>query len=701
MTLAALVLLAPAGAAAQRVLDVRATPARVVLGETRQVRITVRGAGALRAVANVGTVSGVSGGSATYTPPDGRQPRVAVILVYGDGVAGAVAIPLVGKTDLPVTTEPNALVTLEAGGRSFGPVRADDRGRATIPIELPPGIRTGTVVARDPAGNETRRPAQLGVEDEDRTLAVRTGADLVAGGEETATVAFAAAGPQGALLAGASATCEGPEIVGQRGGPGVVVARVRAGIRAGRFPVQGQFAGARATVAVHVRPGPPDRVVVTADPVRVPADGRTKARVRAAVVDRHANEIEGPPPTLRVEGAEVVEQDHAGSVATALVGARSLDGGRPPAPARIHAEGSGVSGDLDLPWFDPDAMTVEVTFEPAFATAGDPGPVKMIVVARDGSGRAPQSPALGISADGLDLPATVAHQSGEATLEFAPGTAARRHRVHVHAADAEGEGSFEVRAGPPVRIDARFEPSRVGPGERTRLVARVVDRFGNPVADTRPTAEPGPLRIGPMSADGSAPVEVPASLDVERVLQTVTAGDLRGEARLTIVRASAVYAGAAVGFAHNFGEMVAVPLAIEAGWRPPLAGRPLSLGLQLRWSTASGDASVTNAGQVDFEEEHLSMLAAVSWRWPVSRIEPFVGGSGGVALVRSRVTPTIGAVDERSSVEPAFEIDAGAEIALGPGRLRLSAGYGYLLPPLPLEGNAAGLVFFLGYRFDL
>ena len=123
----------------------------------------MRGATNLSAVTNVGSVTAVRGGRATYTPPVDRRPQVAVVLVYGEGVAGAVSIPLLGRAELPVQTEPNASVVLEAGGERFGPVTADAQGRASIPIRLPPGIRSGTIVARDRVGNETRRPADLGV----------------------------------------------------------------------------------------------------------------------------------------------------------------------------------------------------------------------------------------------------------------------------------------------------------------------------------------------------------------------------------------------------------------------------------------------------------------------------------------------------------------------------------------------------------
>ncbi|MCY1023130.1 hypothetical protein [Pyxidicoccus sp. MSG2] len=160
-----LLLAAPLAWAAPPGVTVSWTPARVVLGQDTRVTVVVRvpaGSGPVRGAASSGTFAQerMEGGEVRafeWTPPSVRYPLVAVLAFWLEGGAeasaakplewAAVRIPLLGKTQLDVSTAAGASVVVEVGDTRFGPVQADDRGRARVPVEVPPGVRSASVLA--------------------------------------------------------------------------------------------------------------------------------------------------------------------------------------------------------------------------------------------------------------------------------------------------------------------------------------------------------------------------------------------------------------------------------------------------------------------------------------------------------------------------------------------------------------------------
>ncbi len=138
-------------------------PERIVLGRDTQVAIQVQvpgGAGSLHAAASSGSFVSdrVDGGAVRafqWRPPPERYPQVAVLLFWAEGASpGAppwvtvARLPLVGQTELDVVTAAGANVEVEVAERRFGPVRANGRGKARVPVEVPPGVRRARVLAR-------------------------------------------------------------------------------------------------------------------------------------------------------------------------------------------------------------------------------------------------------------------------------------------------------------------------------------------------------------------------------------------------------------------------------------------------------------------------------------------------------------------------------------------------------------------------
>lgn len=102
-----------------------------------------------------------------WLPPPERHPHVALLLAHaavsGQRVAGFLPVPLWGRGQLRVDTKPLSTVTLVLGETVVGPVQADRRGVAMLDVESPPGPTRATAESVDRAGNESRKPVDLGV----------------------------------------------------------------------------------------------------------------------------------------------------------------------------------------------------------------------------------------------------------------------------------------------------------------------------------------------------------------------------------------------------------------------------------------------------------------------------------------------------------------------------------------------------------
>lgn len=164
-----------------RALAVSASPSLLTLGvdKTASVAFTFSGgdpralagvrlnlnstAGTLANVTNVG--NGVFNG--LYTTPAVSAPQLGIIAAVDSGdpmrTYGTLAIPLTANVTQPVSGPANTPVVLRVGGRDFGPVKTDSKGRAKIPIVLPPGVTSATRVMAGADGVVTEQPFDLKV----------------------------------------------------------------------------------------------------------------------------------------------------------------------------------------------------------------------------------------------------------------------------------------------------------------------------------------------------------------------------------------------------------------------------------------------------------------------------------------------------------------------------------------------------------
>lgn len=124
--------------------------------EDRPLRVSVN-------VGSFGEVTRIARGKyrAVYHPPRTRFPQFAFVAVGRetgpDAPIAFLRVPLYGATRLPIETRSGSVVSVEVSGRVYGPVKASARGKASVAILVPPGVREGLIVATDPKGVVTQR----------------------------------------------------------------------------------------------------------------------------------------------------------------------------------------------------------------------------------------------------------------------------------------------------------------------------------------------------------------------------------------------------------------------------------------------------------------------------------------------------------------------------------------------------------------
>ncbi|MDP2269909.1 MAG: hypothetical protein Q8K32_04190 [Archangium sp.] len=140
-------------AAAGADLSVRVSPSHLQLGADPGAVIEVEGPSDLSRLqvtvshGRVGPARQLSPGHfvVDYLPPDQTFPRVAIIAARATSAShplhGWTTLPLWGSAEAAVKTGPHQQVSIQIGQRTFGPVQADAKGSAVIPVLIPPGIR--------------------------------------------------------------------------------------------------------------------------------------------------------------------------------------------------------------------------------------------------------------------------------------------------------------------------------------------------------------------------------------------------------------------------------------------------------------------------------------------------------------------------------------------------------------------------------
>ncbi|HEY7725035.1 MAG TPA: hypothetical protein VH880_06865 [Anaeromyxobacteraceae bacterium] len=144
----AVALAVPAGADEEAcALTIRAEPAELTLGTGSRATLHVGGAGdaAPRLQVSAGRIDelrpdGAGSFAAVYHPPAESHPQLAIVSAAGASGCGFAVLRLLGQGDAEVKARRRTSVSVRIGDRVFGPVDTDGKGRATVPVVVPPGV---------------------------------------------------------------------------------------------------------------------------------------------------------------------------------------------------------------------------------------------------------------------------------------------------------------------------------------------------------------------------------------------------------------------------------------------------------------------------------------------------------------------------------------------------------------------------------
>jgi hypothetical protein len=127
-------------------VEVRAQPVALRLDRQISAEVTFRApAGPLTVRCSAGRIEQLTETApgewhAVWRAPKSLVPQVAIIVARRGDVAGFVALPLWGGGDAEVRTRPGAVVSVDIGAETFGPVKAGADGTALVPVVVPPGV---------------------------------------------------------------------------------------------------------------------------------------------------------------------------------------------------------------------------------------------------------------------------------------------------------------------------------------------------------------------------------------------------------------------------------------------------------------------------------------------------------------------------------------------------------------------------------
>lgn len=149
-------------AAAGGEIDVLLDPTIVVLGELEEARVKCAlpgGATRVQMFAFHGRMRDIDTSNreeatAIYEPPEEFLPRIDVVAARVETENGPrwgyAVLQLVGQGQALIRTGAFAEATIDIGSKTYGPAKADRKGRVTIQVKVPPG----TGVGRDGEGRE-------------------------------------------------------------------------------------------------------------------------------------------------------------------------------------------------------------------------------------------------------------------------------------------------------------------------------------------------------------------------------------------------------------------------------------------------------------------------------------------------------------------------------------------------------------------
>jgi hypothetical protein len=459
-------------------------PAQVRLGGKARALLRVQAALEPTLSASVGRVEGLrlsEGGAyyeADYIPPEEQLPQVAIVTAVAGTDVAWVSIPLWAEGDAVVKTRPRGKISVRIGSEEFGPVIADARGEAVVPVVVPPGVHEA---------HHGKRAIPLHVPPA-RTVHLTFGeAARVADRAQTVAVYVVAVTADGTPRSGAAIrlwTSRGDLSALRQRAPGLYEARLSlAPGRPGPVRVTATLDDARQFVAeatIALTGGASERIAISADRAGIHAED-PQARLHVVARDSLGNvpseelEFVSTAGLLRAVHSAPGEWDLTLSVPSSF-------GGR--AAVEVRARGSKSSASHALPLLAGPLETAAFEHPEATLIADGASALRLRIELRDRygntvSGAQPEvSAELGSArleeSDGAlyarYLPPLL-HERGASTLALQAGPAAARARLTLLpdlqstalSAKVGALSNFSGFSAPLLGLEAALRTDRFGP----------------------------------------------------------------------------------------------------------------------------------------------------------------------------------------------------------------------------------------------
>lgn len=254
--------------------------------------------------------------TANYQMPAEKYPQAIILAAKVKGAPpGWTVLRLLSPTELPTTTtKPRVQVTLELGGRTYGPVRSDNRGRVKIPVEVGPGETQAKAVAVDEFGNRRERTVRIPLPPVPHLIGFAERTRLAADGQDGTNIYLVSVKPDGAPDADLKvvAVRKGGRLsAAKQVAPGVYRLRYTAPAKLDRTRLPLVLAAkddtkrSRQKFVFSLTAGKPARIEFTVDPASLFADGTSQSRLAIVITDQAGNPLEGQQPVVSCQRGTV------------------------------------------------------------------------------------------------------------------------------------------------------------------------------------------------------------------------------------------------------------------------------------------------------------------------------------------------------------------------------------------------------------
>lgn len=370
--------------------------------------------------------------SATVKMSDKRYPHTALVvasLPRRDAKPASAAITLRGRATIPITSEPNAKITLRVGKRAYGPLTTDATGAVEAAVEAAPGDTSMEIESLDDAGNKSTRSVPLDMPPYPRLWAAAYAEPNGLDGRTRVTVHAVSLGEAPKATAGGNTI--------ELTGAGVFTGSALLALPAGTNTVTVVAGGEKKTFPVTAAAPPAVALMLEVAGGGTLAMGSAPVAIKAYRVDAQGKGVAGEAPTLSTsDGLKLIGAARAGTFATAKTA--PVEGRLPPSAwvgAKANGPGFALSARKVLAVGAGDPATVEIlSVDPPRLPADGESTAQVDIRVTDKWGN---------PVSGVKLATTASAGSVVASTEPQPGM----YRVMVRAPSQPGSSTIGVVAG--------------------------------------------------------------------------------------------------------------------------------------------------------------------------------------------------------------------------------------------------------------